>query len=49
MSPPQEHLALPNIEDMREGVMAARIAAYLGYIINNGSRDQDLTIWQSPA
>jgi len=27
---PAKHLALPNVEDVREGVMAARIAAHVG-------------------
>ena len=41
---PAEHLALPNVEDVREGVMAARIAAHVGDMIKNGSRDQDLAM-----
>ncbi|UEC42324.1 MAG: Phosphomethylpyrimidine synthase [Methanothrix sp.] len=41
---PAEHLALPNVEDVREGVMASRIAAHVGDMIKNGSRDQDLAM-----
>jgi phosphomethylpyrimidine synthase len=36
---PAEHLALPNVEDVREGVMASRIAAHVGDMIKNGARD----------
>ncbi|HII07092.1 MAG TPA: phosphomethylpyrimidine synthase ThiC [Methanotrichaceae archaeon] len=41
---PAEHLALPNVEDVREGVMASRIAAHVGDMIKNGTRDQDLAM-----
>ena len=41
---PAEHLALPNVEDVREGVMASRIAAHVGDMIKNGSREQDLAM-----
>lgn len=41
---PAEHLALPNVEDVREGVMAARVAAHVGDMIKNGTRDQDLAM-----
>ena len=41
---PAEHLALPNVEDVREGVMASRIAAHVGDMIKNGNRDQDLAM-----
>jgi phosphomethylpyrimidine synthase len=39
---PAEHLALPNAEDVRTGVMASRIAA--GDMIKLGKRDQDLAM-----
>jgi phosphomethylpyrimidine synthase len=39
---PAEHLALPNVEDVREGVIAARIAAHIGDMIKNDARDSDL-------
>lgn len=41
---PAEHLALPNEEDVKEGVMASRIAAHVGDMIKNGDRDQDLAM-----
>lgn len=44
---PAEHLALPNVEDVREGVMAARVAAHVGDMIKNGARDQDLAMGQA--
>ncbi len=39
---PAEHLALPNIEDVRQGVITARIAAHIGDMIKNDDRSQDL-------
>lgn len=39
---PAEHLALPNEEDVRTGVMSARLAAHIGDMIKYGRRDQDL-------
>ncbi|MDW7726146.1 MAG: phosphomethylpyrimidine synthase ThiC [Candidatus Methanoperedens sp.] len=39
---PAEHLALPNVEDVRQGVITSRIAAHIGDMIKNGSRQQDL-------
>ncbi len=41
---PAEHLALPNESDVREGVMASRIAAHVGDMIKNGSREKDLAM-----
>ena len=41
---PAEHLALPNGEDIRQGVITARIAAHIGYMIKNGSRERDLAM-----
>jgi phosphomethylpyrimidine synthase len=41
---PAEHLALPNVEDVRQGVITARIAAHIGDMIKNGSRDKDLAM-----
>ena len=39
---PAEHLALPYPEDVRQGVIAARIAAHVGDMIKLGRRDADL-------
>lgn len=39
---PAEHLALPNVEDVRQGVMTSRIAAHIGDMIKLGAREQDL-------
>ncbi|MCQ8903961.1 MAG: phosphomethylpyrimidine synthase ThiC [Methanothrix sp.] len=39
---PAEHLALPTPDDVREGVIAARIAVHIGDMIKLGMRDQDL-------
>ncbi len=41
---PAEHLALPNVQHVKEGVMAARVAASVGDMIKNGDRDQDLAM-----
>lgn len=43
---PAEHLCLPNIEDVKEGVMASRIAAHSADVVNNvyGSHQRDYTI-----
>ena len=41
---PAEHLALPNVEDVRTGVIASRIAAHVGDMIKLGKRDQDLAM-----
>ncbi|MBI5893671.1 MAG: phosphomethylpyrimidine synthase ThiC [Deltaproteobacteria bacterium] len=38
---PAEHLALPNKEDVIEGVRAARIAAHVGDMVKNGSKEMD--------
>jgi phosphomethylpyrimidine synthase len=40
---PAEHLCLPNIDDVREGIMASRIAAHSGDIVKNikGARELD--------
>ncbi len=38
---PSEHLGLPFPEDVREGVMAARIAAHIGDMIKLGKKDRD--------
>ncbi|MGA2193450.1 MAG: phosphomethylpyrimidine synthase ThiC [Nitrospirota bacterium] len=38
---PSEHLALPDVEDVKEGVMAARIAAYVGDMIKYKNRERD--------
>ncbi|MGZ4902062.1 MAG: phosphomethylpyrimidine synthase ThiC [Halobacteriota archaeon] len=39
---PAEHLALPYPEDVRQGVLSARIAAHVGDMIKLGKRDADL-------
>ena len=39
---PAEHLALPNVEDVRQGVITARIAAHIGDMIKNDDRQSDL-------
>ncbi|MDY6965454.1 MAG: phosphomethylpyrimidine synthase ThiC [Halobacteriota archaeon] len=39
---PAEHLALPYPEDVKEGVMASRIAAHIGDMIKYDRKDQDL-------
>ncbi|MDM7934004.1 MAG: phosphomethylpyrimidine synthase ThiC [Methanothrix sp.] len=39
---PAEHLALPNVDDVREGVITARIAAHIGDMIKLGARDRDM-------
>jgi len=41
---PAEHLALPNVEDVRLGVITSRIAAHVGDMIKLGKRDQDLAM-----
>ena len=41
---PAEHLALPNEEDVREGVRAAKIAAYIGDMVKLKSRDRDMAL-----
>ncbi len=38
---PSEHLALPDAQDVREGVMAAKIAAHIGDMIKFKSRERD--------
>jgi phosphomethylpyrimidine synthase len=40
---PSEHLRLPTVEDVREGVIASRIAAHAGDVARglNGARDWD--------
>ena len=39
---PAEHLALPNVEDVKTGVMSARLAAHIGDMVKYKKRDQDL-------
>jgi len=41
---PAEHLALPNVEDVKQGVIASRIAAHIGDMVKNHDRDQDLAM-----
>ncbi len=39
---PAEHLALPYPEDVKQGVISARIAAHVGDMVKLGQRDADL-------
>jgi phosphomethylpyrimidine synthase len=39
---PAEHLALPDVEDVRMGTITARIAAHIGDMIKNNDRQEDL-------
>ncbi|MDN5295452.1 MAG: hypothetical protein PWP01_962 [Methanosarcinales archaeon] len=41
---PAEHLALPNVEDTRLGVICARIAAHAGDMVKLGKMDMDLAM-----
>lgn len=41
---PAEHLALPNEDDVKEGVRMCKIAAYIGDMIKYGRRDKDMEI-----
>jgi phosphomethylpyrimidine synthase len=41
---PPEHLALPTPDDVREGLMAARIAAHVGDMIKRKDRSRDLAM-----
>jgi phosphomethylpyrimidine synthase len=38
---PSEHLGLPGVEDVREGIMAFRIAAHAADVARGGGRDWD--------
>jgi phosphomethylpyrimidine synthase len=44
---PAEHLALPYPEDVRLGVISARIAAHIGDMVKLGNRDDDLKMAQA--
>jgi phosphomethylpyrimidine synthase len=46
---PAEHLGLPTVEDVREGVIASRIAAHAADIVKGvpGARDLDLAVSQA--
>ncbi|MGZ4928997.1 MAG: phosphomethylpyrimidine synthase ThiC [Halobacteriota archaeon] len=44
---PAEHLALPYIDDVRVGVISARIAAHIGDMVKLGDRDDDLKMAQA--
>lgn len=48
---PAEHLRLPNLDDMKEGIMAARIAAHAGDIVKGvpGAREWDNQMSQARA
>lgn len=41
---PAEHLALPNKEDVIEGIRTSKIAAHIGDMVKLGKRDQDLAM-----
>ena len=47
---PAEHLALPNLEDVKQGIMASKIAAHAADIAKGvrGARDRQMTGWQTP-
>jgi phosphomethylpyrimidine synthase len=44
---PAEHLALPYVDDVRVGVISARIAAHIGDMVKLGDRDDDLKMAQA--
>ncbi len=46
---PAEHLTLPNLDDVKQGVIASRIAAHSGDIVKNikGAREKDYAISQA--
>ncbi|MHB9053274.1 MAG: phosphomethylpyrimidine synthase ThiC [Thermoleophilia bacterium] len=44
---PAEHLGLPFREDVREGVMAARLAAHVGDMVRLGRRGRDLAMGEA--
>ena len=44
---PAEHLALPYPDDVRVGVISARIAAHIGDMVKLGDRDDDLKMAQA--
>lgn len=44
---PSEHLGLPYPEDVRAGVMAARIAAHIGDMVKLGDRSRDLKMGEA--
>ena len=46
---PAEHLALPNVEDVKQGIIASKIAAHAADIAKRdpGARNQD-DHWQMP-
>jgi phosphomethylpyrimidine synthase len=46
---PSEHLALPTIEDVKEGVIAARIAAHAADIVRLGEKARSLDLELSRA
>lgn len=41
---PAEHLALPNLQDVIEGVKTSKIAAHVGDMVKNKDRDWDLNM-----
>ncbi len=41
---PSEHLRLPNVDDVKEGLVAFRIAAHIGDSIKFGARHQDMEL-----
>jgi phosphomethylpyrimidine synthase len=44
---PAEHLGLPTLEDVREGTIACRVAAYHGDAMRHGPRPRDLKLAQA--
>ncbi|MFA7341807.1 MAG: phosphomethylpyrimidine synthase [Candidatus Methanomethylophilaceae archaeon] len=41
---PAEHLSLPTVDDVREGVIASKIAAHVGDLARGGGHERDLTM-----
>ncbi|MGE4275292.1 MAG: phosphomethylpyrimidine synthase ThiC, partial [Candidatus Methanomethylophilaceae archaeon] len=44
---PAEHLSLPTVDDVREGVIASRIAAHVGDVAKGRGREQDRAMAQA--
>ncbi len=46
---PAEHLALPNLEDVKQGIMASKIAAHAQILQKEcGEQDRQMTGWHKP-
>lgn len=44
---PAEHLSLPDVEDVREGLIASKLAAHAGDVARGRGRDRDLRMSQA--